>query len=812
MRSLRGLAATLIVTCLTALGACGCGANQSKSVSADYGTFGQPPSDEECQQFGLDLQQAIAAHNVAQADRQINYDAIFEHSMADIEISEKSRAEVKTAVMNSLGQNNSLAAKVCSVLPSGVTYRFLRVRSKDGQKCALFRLMGEREGLNYHEFVLVKQPDGQVRAVDVYLATSGEFLSETYHKGFVCAAAAESPAALARLSPGEAEFARHSSEVREMGGLIQQNKFEQALDLYARLPEALRAIKSMQLMRIKAASSLNDRRYDEAIGDFCKVYPSDPCLDLMLVDSYRIHNQTAMALKVIDRIDQSFGPDSYLSVLRARFYMKDGRYDEALKAARKATQEEPDLDQGYWIQVEVLLAQRNCDEATRVLRVLKDERKKSIARARELAGYSELVKSPAFIAWTKQRRPADAARDSNASPSEHKELNEPQGGNSLVRPGQTPVPPTASPPKHDFRWFRSGIEPEKSEMLPAKLELAKATEGDFTITSLDLIQEVGAGIGGWSPDGDRLLLSDKDNSLAEISLKDWTICRRLSAEPGRSIVAWSDKSLLLGTFTSTGTWIATDLASDTLTGRLTFQFTRVAKACGSLQPPRLFFADSRGETISIFDLDLRNTVLTASRAKLAEDRGLAVDHPASGPKSFAVTPDGKLLLYLDRNRLESYAVDGNRLTLKQSVPRPAALKTIVTGIEANGFAAFAEQRVGETLRHDWQFYRMTDLEHHVAVVDAESGSAVPALVPKSGDILTMNTEGFAVRNPQGKVKQFLPWTLMAKTIRAGGTKPGFTTASAVVARIYAHPQSKGALIVTQQWGLWIEWKAEDGAM
>jgi tetratricopeptide (TPR) repeat protein len=402
VRSLQLFDAAVILVLVSALGLCGCGAKQPPRASADYGSFGQPPSDEECQRFAQSLQEAIAAKNVAQADRQISYDAIFEHAMTGIEASKQLRAEVKSAVMKSIGEGNSIAAQVCSVLPSGVTYRFLTVRTKDGQKCALFRLMGESTGLNYHEFVLVKQPDDQVRAVDVYLATSGEYLSETYRRGFVCAAAAESSAGLSRLSPPEVEFVQHYSDVQQIGSLVQQDKFEDALDLYAQLPASLKTLKSMLLMQIRAAGSLNDRRYDKAIEDFRKNYPNDPCLDLILIDSYRMHNETAMALKAIDKVEQSFGPDPYLNVLRATFYLKEHRYDEAHEAGRKAIEKELDLEQGYWVEVEALLAQQKYEQATAVLRVLKDERHRSIARVRGLDGYAGLAKSPAYAAWTKQ--------------------------------------------------------------------------------------------------------------------------------------------------------------------------------------------------------------------------------------------------------------------------------------------------------------------------------------------------------------------------------------------------------------------------
>ena len=159
----------------------------------------------------------------------------------------------------------------------------------------------------------------------------------------------------------------------------------------------------MLLLQIRAAGSLNDRRYDAAIADFRKAYPNDSCLDFLLVDSCRLRNQMAGALEAVNNIDRSYGPDPYLNILRGAFLMKDGRCDDALKAAREATENERDLNQGYWIQVEALLAQKNYGEATWVLRVLKDERQQSIAPVRAISGFRELAKSPAYLGWTKEK-------------------------------------------------------------------------------------------------------------------------------------------------------------------------------------------------------------------------------------------------------------------------------------------------------------------------------------------------------------------------------------------------------------------------
>jgi hypothetical protein len=583
-----------------------------------------------------------------------------------------------------------------------------------------------------------------------------------------------------------------------MVGLIQQGKFVEALQRYKQLPEALRGLKSMQLMRINAAGNLSDREHDEAIEDFRKSFPADPCLDIMLIDSYRIHNQTALALKSIDKVEQSFGPDPYLSFIRARFYLNDRRYDEAIAAGRKAVQSEPELEAAYWIQVQALLGQQNYGEVVRLLRVMKDERRVSIARVRRLPGYSELASSPAYVAWAKERGPAIVPLPSNGNDSHRL----PERGDHPDNDAQA-----TSPYQHEMRFFLSRIKPETSETLPAKLELSKATEAGFKITCLDFKQDLRSGICSWSPAGDRLLLADSDNQLAEISTNDWMLRRRLPPIPVHSVV-WLDKSLLISAFGQPGIWNVSDLAPDTLIGRRACQFTKVANACVSRQPPRLFLADSRGEAITVVDAQSRKILFTASRAKLAKDRGLTADHVASGPTNLSVTPDAKSLLYVDRNKLECYDVEDDKLVLKQTVARPVELRSIVTGIEAGGFAALVEQKAADAPRQDWHFYLMSDLTHHVAEADAESGCAVPAIVPKSGEILTMNAKGFAVRDAQGNVAQSLPWTLMAKTIRAGGTTPGFTTSSLAVARIYAHPQGKGALIVTQQWALWIEWERE----
>ncbi len=178
-----------------------------------------------------------------------------------------------------------------------------------------------------------------------------------------------------------------------------------ALEIYARLPAEFQHDKTVLLTRVEAAHLLGGKEYDDALQAVRSAIPGDPCLDFILVDYYSAHHQYEELRAAIDRLDRRIGGDPYQDARRAVSYMQEKRYRLARKYAQKAINAEDTLLLGYCVLLQTALAERDFDEARRLLTVMEE---KSLMRFSDLTtvpAYAEFVKSPQYQTWLKRAKP-----------------------------------------------------------------------------------------------------------------------------------------------------------------------------------------------------------------------------------------------------------------------------------------------------------------------------------------------------------------------------------------------------------------------
>ena len=175
----------------------------------------------------------------------------------------------------------------------------------------------------------MRQADSKVQAADLYLYAAGELFSETLHRGFLHAAAETSPSLLARLTQQEGDYVKNLDKLETLARCVQDGQTAKAMDIYARLPQSLKKEKSVLLLRVQAAQSLDLGQLDAAIRDFRSAFPHDPVVNRLLIDTFFLHQEYAKARASIDRLDRSLGGDPYLNVLRANAYLAEKQYKTA---------------------------------------------------------------------------------------------------------------------------------------------------------------------------------------------------------------------------------------------------------------------------------------------------------------------------------------------------------------------------------------------------------------------------------------------------------------------------------------------------
>jgi tetratricopeptide (TPR) repeat protein len=401
----------VVLAALAILGLSACEKRQTSKtpstadVPVSVAAHGQTPTDDECRQFAKAWEAAVASGDLAAINRLIDWEVVLDRATADIEVPAKGRNAFLGGVRKVLNGPRGLSGQLAAESKNGGQLKLLRIHTDDEQqKRVLFRVLAAQRGLNYHDLLVVRQADGNVRAADIYIFATAEMVSQTFRRSYISVAADASKSAIARLTQSESDYVKHVKDFQEIISSVHSGRPQQALDIYARLPDSLKKDKNILVLRVAAASAVDEQQYDEAMDALRTCCPDDPCVDLIGLDSYFIHKKYAAARKAIDRLDKSLGGDPYLDVLRASAYLGEKRYQEARECAVRAAKAEQDLVSAYWTQVTIALEQKDFDEVTKLLVFIEKDLHVELSDLTTAPEYAEFVKSPQYQKWLQRQR------------------------------------------------------------------------------------------------------------------------------------------------------------------------------------------------------------------------------------------------------------------------------------------------------------------------------------------------------------------------------------------------------------------------
>jgi tetratricopeptide (TPR) repeat protein len=264
--------------------------------------------------------------------------------------------------------------------------------------------VGEESGVVYHELALATDSTGAVKIADVYVHNSGEWISDTFRRGFLPMAESAQKDFLEKVSGEERAFVESISEVQGVMLLLKAKRAADALQMWMALPEALRKTKNLMMLRLSIAAEMGGRELTAAIEEFRKLFPDDPALDLSLMDIFTEQKQFEEALAAIARVEKSLGGDPYLHVLRAGVLLKQDKFADAKRWAQKTVEEEPTLVDGPITLLTISLLEKNHAETARLLTVLERQFKLTMGDLTRAQQYEDFVKSPEYAAWLESRK------------------------------------------------------------------------------------------------------------------------------------------------------------------------------------------------------------------------------------------------------------------------------------------------------------------------------------------------------------------------------------------------------------------------
>jgi tetratricopeptide (TPR) repeat protein len=193
-----------------------------------------------------------------------------------------------------------------------------------------------------------------------------------------------------------AAFETISEEIAEDPG--------KALAALAALPKKAQESKPLQLLKIQAASAVDDASYEAAIAGYEKLFPGDPSLNLVSIDGFIVRKNFSEALKVVDRLDESLGGDPYLDELRVSLLLQNGKdLDRATEIAEKSLAAQPESEDAHYLLLGAHVANRNFAGAVAIMRLM-GERFDLVFEEEGLdpgdANYMALKASPEWAAYS----------------------------------------------------------------------------------------------------------------------------------------------------------------------------------------------------------------------------------------------------------------------------------------------------------------------------------------------------------------------------------------------------------------------------
>ena len=367
-------------------------ANQSKWTT---------PTEKEVEAFVENLLQAINATDADKVNELIDWPAMLHRAMHDTD-APLAAGEFRKGFMANIASQRGFAAELINAFRHGGSYTALNVRHDKGYGRTLFRLvLPENGGFNYHDFAVVKQNDGQVRAVDIFVFLNGESFSDTIRRTYLPAAAVEDKQLADRLSKAERLLLQHNAEVKEISAALQSGDFQAVVDEFSKLPAELQSQTHLLILRLMAAQNLDSENFAAAVADFARLDPEDPCMNMLAIDVYMVQQQHDKAIAAIANLERRTENDPFLKLVKSRVYEAQGDNLNAKKLVIEAIKQDDLMLDAYWSLLGFYLLEKDHANTLATLKTIDSKFSIKFNDLQTLPQYKDFVTSKAFADWEK---------------------------------------------------------------------------------------------------------------------------------------------------------------------------------------------------------------------------------------------------------------------------------------------------------------------------------------------------------------------------------------------------------------------------
>ncbi|MDT7831621.1 hypothetical protein RQM59_04475 [Flavobacteriaceae bacterium S356] len=287
-------------------------------------------------------------------------------------------------------------------IENGASYDFIRAYEDSRSRLhLLFRLFSD-EGLNYHDFLVVKE-NGKVKLVDAFVYTTGENLSESL-KAMYDLARMNEGGIISKLFKRD-DYLTDLVKLKEVRALKAQGKFKESYDLFKSLGEKSKKTKVFRLLKISVTSNLDENLYKKSIREYLQAFPNNPSVYLVSIDGHILNKKYDEALKMVDKLNDLLQGDDFLNYLRGNIFYAKKDYKMATSYFVTMTNDFEHFFDPYDSLLTIYIETNQYDKAVEILSIMMDSFKvvKKELKSSVSEYFSEFSKSKEFNQWLKSK-------------------------------------------------------------------------------------------------------------------------------------------------------------------------------------------------------------------------------------------------------------------------------------------------------------------------------------------------------------------------------------------------------------------------
>lgn len=360
-----------------------------------------PIGRDEARRFGLQLETAILQRDTAKAIKLISLPHFVYRCRRELGMPEELNKSLwRSAESNNSGQRT--AENWMGEPGQQDVFKLLHVRLVNDRPHLIFR--STVSNLDYLDMTLYRASNGDVIMDDYLMASDEEQISDFYRFSL-----REFPDGPNKVTQ-ENKHSQTLNDLVEFKLLVNKGKYAEAWKEYEKLPEEVKGHRQIHMYAILVLLKVNPPAANPLLTSFRLKYPEDLGYDLSRLYNLIDNKKCDEAQDIINRVDERYGPDAYLALLRAQAFHAVQRYDEAEKALAAGLKREPTQLDLHWYRIMKAVEAAKFNEAVGFLKALVEVRPTgvdvtAIEADKRFATLMNSEQYKEFKKWLSERKP-----------------------------------------------------------------------------------------------------------------------------------------------------------------------------------------------------------------------------------------------------------------------------------------------------------------------------------------------------------------------------------------------------------------------